>query len=94
LERLAVFPASTIQLLGAEKAFFRFKKEGGKPPKHGIIFQHSLINKAPIATRGKIARLLASQISLAAKADVFTGENISNLITKNIKKKIKKIRNQ
>ncbi|MFO8078522.1 MAG: hypothetical protein R6U21_07780, partial [Thermoplasmatota archaeon] len=47
MHRLACFPASSIQLLGAEKAFFRFKKEGGNPPKHGVIFQHPLINKSP-----------------------------------------------
>ncbi|HDQ16106.1 MAG TPA: hypothetical protein ENN45_03515, partial [Bacteroidetes bacterium] len=44
LERLATLPASTVQILGAEKALFRFKKEGAKPPKHGVIFQHPYIN--------------------------------------------------
>ena len=45
LERLAKVSSSTVQLLGAEKALFRHLKEGGKPPKHGIIFQHPLIKK-------------------------------------------------
>jgi nucleolar protein 56 len=45
MQRMAMMPASTIQLLGAEKALFRFKKEGGRPPKHGVIFQHPSINK-------------------------------------------------
>ena len=72
MQLLAMLPASTIQLLGAEKALFRFKKEGGRPPKHGIIFQHPLINRAQKTERGKIARLLANKISTAIKADVFT----------------------
>ena len=45
LDRLATLPGSTIQILGAEKAFFRFKKDGGKPPKHGVIFQHPFLKK-------------------------------------------------
>lgn len=72
LRKLAVLPSSSIQLLGAEKALFRFKKEGGKPPKHGVIFQHSFIGKAPYSKRGKHARLLSAKISIAAKADMFT----------------------
>ncbi|MDX1798852.1 MAG: hypothetical protein R3255_09405, partial [Candidatus Lokiarchaeia archaeon] len=72
IEKLATVPASTVQILGAEKALFRFKKEGGKPPKHGVIFQHPLINRSSVRERGKIARLLAIKISLAVKADVFT----------------------
>lgn len=72
LRKLAMLPASSIQLLGAEKALFRFKKKGGKPPKHGVIFQHPLIHKAPYSKRGKYARLLSAKITIAAKADMFT----------------------
>ena len=72
LRKLAMLPSSSIQLLGAEKALFRFKKEGGKPPKHGVIFQHPLICKVPYNQRGKNARLLSAKISIAAKADMFT----------------------
>ena len=93
IERLATMPASTIQLLGAEKALFRFKKEGGKPPKHGVIFQHPLINKAPRAIRGKIARILATKIAIAAKADVFTKRDISDSLKESLEKRIKEIRN-
>ena len=93
MDRLASMPASTIQLLGAEKALFRFKKEGGKPPKHGVIFQHPLINKAPRSVRGKIARLLAAKISIAAKADVFTKRDISDDLREELDKRIKEIRN-
>lgn len=93
IQRLATFPASTIQVLGAEKALFRYKKEGGRPPKHGIIFQHSLINRSPRLHRGKISRMLASKISLAIKADVFTGRDISKNLKKDIEKQVKEIKN-
>lgn len=89
MERLACMPASTIQLLGAEKALFRFKKEGGKPPKHGVIFQHPLINKASRRNRGKIARILAGKIAIAAKADVFTKRNISNDLKNDMNQRIR-----
>ena len=93
IERLACMPASTIQLLGAEKALFRFKKEGGKPPKHGIIFQHPTINKSQPQIRGKIARLFATKISIAIKADFFTGRDITSFLEKSIDSQLKKIRN-
>ena len=93
MERLAIMPASTIQILGAEKAFFRYKKEGGKPPKHGVIFQQSLINKSPYKIRGKIARVLATKISIAIKADVFTKRDISVELLENLEKRVKEIRN-
>jgi len=93
LKRLALLPASTIQVLGAEKALFRFKKEGGKPPKHGVIFQDSQINKAPRKLRGKIARVMANKISIAARADAFTKRDISVELKKILERKISEIRN-
>ena len=94
LEKIALSPASTIQILGAEKAFFRFKKEGGRPPKHGIIFQHLLVNKAPRELRGKIARALAAKIAIAARADAFTKRDISKKLGEDLDKSLGKIRNQ
>ena len=91
LERLALMPSSTIQLLGAEQALFRFKKEGGKPPKHGVIFQHSLINRAQRQNRGKIARVMAAKISIAAKADMFTKRDIASELLKDMNVRIKEI---
>jgi RNA processing factor Prp31 len=88
LNRLATLPASTIQLLGAEKALFRYKKEGGRPPKHGILFQHPLINRAPRMERGRRARTLAATLTIAIKADVFTKRDISDQLTKDLEKKI------
>ena len=94
LEKIAMLPASTIQILGAEKALFRFKKEGGKPPKHGVIFQHNLINKSPRKIRGKIARILSTKISIASRADFFTKNDISKELLEDLKIKLKEIRNQ
>ena len=93
IKKLAMLPSSTIQILGAEKALFRFKKEGGKPPKHGIIFQHPYINRAYKNVRGKIARIFAAKISIAAKADAFTKRDISNELKKNLNNRIKEIMN-
>ena len=92
MQLLAMLPASTIQILGAEKALFRFKKEGGRPPKHGIIFQHPLINRAQKTERGRIARLLANKISTAIKADVFTKRNIADELQKDIDIRLQEIR--
>jgi nucleolar protein 56 len=93
INRLAIMPASTIQILGAEKALFRFRKEGGKPPKYGVIFQHPYIKKSSREKRGKIARIFASKISIAAKADVFTKKDISKDLMKDLNNRIKEIKN-
>ena len=57
LTRLATWPAGTVQLLGAETALFRHLKEGTAPPKHGILFQHPDVHKAPPWQRGPTARV-------------------------------------
>ncbi|MBN1860491.1 MAG: hypothetical protein JW840_03420 [Candidatus Thermoplasmatota archaeon] len=92
MQKMALMPASTIQILGAEKALFRFKKEGGKPPKHGVIFQHQLINGAPKKERGRIARLLGTKLSTAIKADVFTKRHIADDLQQDITKRLNEIR--
>jgi len=74
LKRLALLSSSTIQVLGAEKALFRHLKTGERPPKHGLIYQHPEVRGAKYWLRGKIARALASKISLAVRKDVFSGE--------------------
>jgi nucleolar protein 56 len=73
LDRLAVMPASTIQILGAEKALFRALRTGSRPPKHGILFQHQEVHTAPKWQRGKIARTLANKIAIAARVDFYRG---------------------
>jgi nucleolar protein 56 len=74
LKHLAMLPASTVQLLGAEKALFRHIKTGSKSPKFGVIFQHPLIQKARRKEQGKAARMLADKLSLCARLDFFKGE--------------------
>jgi len=92
IQKLALMPSSTVQILGAEKALFRFKKEGGKPPKHGIIFQNFLVNKASKSERGKIARILAAKIATAAKADAFTKRDIADDLIRELTIRIKEVR--
>lgn len=92
LEKLAKMPASTIQVLGAEKALFRAIRSGGKPPKHGIIFQHTLIHQAPKKIRGKIARALAAKLAIAARVDYYTKEDISEKLKEELAERIKEIR--
>lgn len=71
LRRLAKLPSSTVQVLGAEKMFFKFLKEGGKPPKHGVLFQHSWVHSLPVSKRGKMARALANAASIASRIDFY-----------------------
>ena len=71
--RLARLPAGTVQILGAEKAFFSHLKYGTKPPKHGLIYSHVLISRSPKPIRGRVSRMLAARMSLAARIDAFNG---------------------
>lgn len=91
LEKLARLPASTIQVLGAEKALFRALRTGAPPPKHGIIFQHKLVHSAPSWQRGKVARSLAAKIALAARVDAYRGEREERLDTQ-LEKRIEEIK--
>ena len=78
LRRMAMMPASTIQVLGAEKAMFRALKSNARPPKHGLLFQHPLVHGAPKDKRGSRARALAAKLAIAARADAFSGEFIAD----------------
>lgn len=84
LHKLAMFPASTIQLLGAEKALFRAKKTNSKPPKHGLIFQHPYVHSKPRKQRGRAARVLSTKLTLAARADAITGNQIGEELRKQL----------
>jgi nucleolar protein 56 len=91
IERLSKMPSGTVQVLGAEKALFRHLKTGEKPPKHGLIFQHPEVRGAKWWLRGKIARTLASKISLAVRKDVYSGE-YDPTILENFEKRVKEIK--
>jgi nucleolar protein 56 len=92
LENLAKMPASTLQVLGAEKALFRSLKTGARPPKHGVIFQHTAIHQSPRWQRGKIARALAGKLSIAARIDSFGGEFLGEKLRKDVEKKFEEIK--
>ncbi|MBI4015406.1 MAG: hypothetical protein HY362_01670 [Candidatus Aenigmarchaeota archaeon] len=92
LEKLAKMSSSTIQLLGAEKALFRFMKARGrekvKAPKFGILFTHPDVSGAPRDKQGKIARLLSSKLTIAARADFYSKENKGEALLKEYKEKV------
>ncbi len=92
LDELARMPASTIQLLGAEKALFRHLRKGTRPPKHGVLFQHPWIHKAPYWQRGPIARGLAAKLAIAARADAFTGRFVGEELKADAEALIQKVR--
>jgi len=92
LTNLAKMPASTLQVLGAEKALFRSLKTGTKPPKHGIIFQHAFLHEAKKWQRGKIARALAGKLAIAARTDAFGGRYIGEELRADLEKRVEEIR--
>jgi len=65
-------PASTIQILGAEKALFRALKTRGKTPKYGYLFNASIVTKSSAKNKGRIARGLANKLAIASRIDAFT----------------------
>ncbi|KAJ2016617.1 Nucleolar protein 58 [Coemansia sp. S610] len=69
LMTLAKYPASTIQILGAEKALFRALKTKHDTPKYGLIYHASLVGQAGPKAKGKIARLTATKTSIAVRVD-------------------------
>ena len=91
LDRLAMLPASTVQVIGAERALFRALKTGSRPPKHGILFQHPLVHSAPKWQRGKIARAIAAKVVIAARIDAYKGVKEPSLMGK-LNERIEEIR--
>jgi len=72
LTNLAKYPASTIQILGAEKALFRALKTKGNTPKYGLIYHSSHIGKASTQNKGRISRYLANKCAIASRIDCFS----------------------
>jgi nucleolar protein 56 len=60
---------------------------GAKAPKHGIILQHPLLQRAKMPDRGKVARALADKIAMAAKIDYFKGQLIGDKLRLELEKK-------
>jgi len=71
LTTLAKYPASTIQILGAEKALFRALKNRGNTPKYGLIFNSTFIGRAKTKDKGRISRFLANKCAIASRIDAF-----------------------
>ena len=91
LEDLSKLPASTIQVLGAEKALFRALRTKAKPPKHGVIYQYPDIRGSPKWQRGKIARAIAGKIAIAARVDAMSGEYVGDKLAADLKARIAEI---
>ncbi|MFH1631305.1 MAG: hypothetical protein ABIA21_03765 [Candidatus Aenigmatarchaeota archaeon] len=89
LEKLSKMSASSIQLIGAEKALFRHLRSKGKSPKYGIIFLSGLIQSVSESQRGKVARILAAKLMQAARIDYFSGRDESDRIKKELNSEIK-----
>jgi nucleolar protein 56 len=93
LPKLASMPSSTVQVIGASNALFKHLKGKAPSPKHGVIFRHPYVNTAPKRLRGKIARAVASKISLAARYDMYSGK-INDGLPSELEKKVANIRKQ
>jgi len=78
LTNLAKYPASTVQILGAEKALFRALKTRGNTPKYGLLFHSSFIGRAKAKNKGRISRYLANKCSIASRIDCFS-ENVNSV---------------
>jgi nucleolar protein 56 len=74
LTNLAKAPASTVQILGAEKALFRALKTKGNTPKYGLIYHSTFIGRADAKNKGRISRYLANKCSIATRIDSFADE--------------------
>lgn len=72
LTNLAKYPASTVQILGAEKALFRALKTRGNTPKYGLLYHSTFIGRAGSKNKGRISRYLANKCSIASRIDCFT----------------------
>ena len=92
LTNLSKYPASTIQILGAEKALFRALKTKGKTPKYGLLFNSTFIGRAGAANKGKISRYLANKCAIASRIDCFSdfptakiGESLRDQVEERLK---------
>ncbi|MFH1181526.1 MAG: hypothetical protein V1702_01070 [Candidatus Woesearchaeota archaeon] len=88
LKKLSEMPASTVQLLGAEKALFRhLRNKSQRVPKYGVLFQHQLVSSAENDARGRVARALADKIAIASKVDYFKGEFVGKKLFEGLEKR-------
>ncbi|XP_014480006.1 PREDICTED: nucleolar protein 58 [Dinoponera quadriceps] len=86
LVNLAKHPASTVQILGAEKALFRALKMKKDTPKYGLIYHANLIGQSSKKNKGKMSRMLAAKASLATRVDALGESSNFDLGTEHKKK--------
>jgi len=79
LMNLAKHPASTVQILGAEKALFKALKTKHDTPKYGLIYHAQLVGQTTTALKGKVSRMLAAKASLACRVDAFSEDTTSSI---------------
>merc|ERR1712023_536507 len=79
LLNLAKHPASTVQILGAEKALFRALKTKHDTPKYGLLYHASVVGQSQPKNKGKMSRVLAAKTSLVARVDALAGESNVNI---------------
>jgi len=94
LTNLSRMPASTLQILGAEKALFRALRSRARPPKHGVIYQYPDIRGVPKWQRGKVARALSGKLSIAARVDAMSGEFIGEKLAADLRARIADIKSK
>merc|ERR1712142_514193 len=87
LTNLAKYPASTVQILGAEKALFRALKTRGNTPKYGLIFHSTFIGRAGAKNKGRVSRYLANKCTLASRIDCFS-DTPTNLFGKKLHEQV------
>ncbi|XP_018897775.1 nucleolar protein 56 isoform X2 [Bemisia tabaci] len=87
LTNLAKYPASTVQILGAEKALFRALKTKSNTPKYGLLFHSSFIGRAGTANKGRISRFLANKCAIASRLDSFS-DTPSNIFGEKLKQQV------
>ena len=71
---LALMPGSAIQVLGAKNALFCHLSTASPSPKHGLIYQYRGVHGSRKERRGKVARVLAAKLAIAARIDYYRGE--------------------
>jgi len=91
MEKLAKMPSSTLQLIGAEKALFRYLHGKGKSPRFGLIFNHPLVQNSPEKLKGRVARVLASKLAIAAKMDHYSKKYEAGKLKKDLEERVKEI---
>lgn len=91
LEEMAKKPASTVQMLGAEKALFRYLRGNGSPPKHGVLFEHEYVNQLPEEQRGKMARFMANKAVMAARVDCYSDKDKGSKFRGEIREKYEEL---